>query len=239
MVDLTLVASSLGASVAGGMFLAAGLNVRSRAVTGEAATALHLLSLWWLGLAMFAVAGASVDLTAALGARPFELFLVFHYMRIVALCIGLWGLMYYVTFVLTGSRSVMAPLAAFYALYYAAIVFVITLGQPMGVEAAPFPRLALAAPVVDAAAAALLLVIPPLVAAITYLALFLKAEEPTQRMRIVLVAVGTLAWLAGTVLREASVATVTPIALGLLSAWAVSWAYGPPEWARRRLGFVG
>jgi hypothetical protein len=128
----------------------------------------------------------------------------------------------------------MLPLAIFYALYYALIVFFLTIGQPASIAMKPYPVLALETPVVDVAATGILLAIPPLVAATTYLVLFLSTKERPQRFRVALVAAGTIAWFAGSAARDASLATYAPIMLGLLSAWAVSWAYAPPKWIQKR-----
>lgn len=231
MIDFALAASSLGASVAAGMFLAAGLNIRQRNVSKEAEPAVQLMAVWWLGLAVFAVAGASTDLTIALGARPFTVLLAFHYARIAALCIGLWGLMFYTAYVFTGNRRLLAPLAGFFALYYAALVFFLTLGQPYGIETAPWPRLALANPILDTVSVGVLVVIPPLVAALVYLCLYRKASDSSQRVRILFVTVGTIAWFGGSLAREANAGELwIPLAMGLLAAWAVQWAYAPPRW---------
>lgn len=236
MLDIALVASSFGASVAAGIFLAAGLNMRRRSVSNDAETAVQLFSVWWLGLAIFAVAGASTDLTLALGINPFEVLLSFHYARIIALCIGLWGLMYYIAYVFTGRRTLLVPLAIFYALYYAVIVFFLTAGLPTAIEAEPWPQVELAAPVLDAAAATLLLLIPPIVAAATYLGLYLKTDDVSQRARILLVCVGTLVWFAGTLARDTNLAAAwMPLVMGMLAAWAVAWAYAPPKWLAEKL----
>lgn len=236
MIDVALAASSLGASVAAGMFLAAGLTVRQRVVSSDAEPAMQLLAVWWLGLAVFAVAGASMDLTFALGVSQLTVLVAFHFARIASLCIGLWGLMFYVAYVFTGRRKLLAPLAGLFSLYYAALVFFLTLGEPYGVATAPFPRLELAQPILDAVSIGVLAIIPPLVAALVYLLLFRRASELSQRVRIVLVSVGTILWFLGALAREAEVADLwVPLVLGLLAAWSVLWAYAPPAWLRARV----
>lgn len=232
----TLVVSALAASVAAGLFLAAGLNLRRQEVDPAGRVALELFGLWWVGLAFYAVAGASQDMIAAFGPRPLVLFVVLRYVQMGAVCIGLWGLMYYVGYVLTGKRGLMVPLAAFYGLYYGAVLFLVTRSLPSGVEVEPWRTgLVFQNPVLGAAGVAALLVIPPLVGALTYLILYTVAREPTQRLRIILVAVATGAWSASAMTREVDWAAVLPAVLGLLSGWTISWAYSPPEWLARRL----
>lgn len=237
--DPTLVASSLGASVAAGIFLSAGLLLRGRAVAGDDALAVQTMTLWWMGLSLYALGSACIDLLVAVGADALAVVLAVHYAQIVALCIGLWGLMYHIAYLFTGNRRLLAPLAAFYALYYAALVFLLTAGRPSGVDADPWPRLSLADPVLAAVGIALLLAIPPLVAGGTYLTLYPKASGP-RRLRVALVSAGVVAWFLGALAREATPRSLAaPILLGALAACAVSWAYAPPRWARRRWGVAG
>jgi hypothetical protein len=234
--EATLVLSSLGASVASGLFLAAGLNLQARRVAPRDQRAVDLFSLWWLGLAVYAGAGASQDLVAASGVRPFLLFLVLSYVQMVALCIGLWGLMYHVAYVVTGRRKLLIPLSAFYVAYYAAILFLVTRSLPHAVEASAWSTgLVYGDPVLDAFAIALLLAIPPLVGAGMYLLLSLQARETPQRLRILLVTGSTFAWSAAMLAREADLAALLPAILGILSGFSISWAYQPPAWLRRRL----
>lgn len=232
----TLVLSSLGASVASGLFLAAGLHLRARRVDPQDQRAVDLFSLWWLGLAVYAASGASQDLVAASGVRPFLLFLVLSYVQMVALCIGLWGLMYHVAYVVTGRRRLLVPLSVFYVAYYAAILFLVTRSLPQAVEADAWRTgLAYGDPVMDAFAIALLLAIPPLVGGGMYLLLSLQARETPQRLRILLVTGSTFAWSAAMLAREAEWSALLPALLGVLSGFSISWAYQPPTWLRRRI----
>ena len=237
MAEVTLVVSALAASVASGLFLSAGLAVQRQRVGADAREVMMLFSVWWLGLALYAVGGASQDLLAGVGLATFPLFIALRYLQIIAICIGLWGLMCYVSFILTGKRSLVAPLAAFYSVYYAAVLFLVTRGIPAGIEAdAWHTALVFATPVLSAFAGALLLVIPPLVAACTYFALFLHARSPSQRLRVALVTLSTFAWSAGLLMREFRWASMGPAALGIVAGWSVTLAYQPPEWVRKRLG---
>lgn len=238
--DLTLSASALASSVAAGIFLAAGVNLLERRVRPEAADALRLFSLWWVALALYALAGASADLTAALGVQRVEVFLVLSYVQMIAFCLGLWGLVYYLVYVLTGRRRWRAPLAVAHALYFGALLFLVTLGRPAGVmlrEASV--HLLFATPAVDGSLLTLLLVLPAMAASVTYLGFLVFARHPSQRLRVVLVTGGTLAWLLAIVSGEgplASVSSPLPPVLALVSAWCITWAYHPPRWLRERLG---
>ena len=234
--DATLVTSSLAASVASGLFLAAGLNVQARKVSAESQRAADLFCLWWLGLSLYAVAGVSQDMVAAMGVRPVALFVGLRYVQMIALCIGLWGLMYSVAYVITGKRGLLLPISAFYVAYYAAILFLVTRGLPQDVQAQAWrTSLVYGDPTLEAFALALLLAIPPLVGGAMYLLLCLRVRASPLRLRIVLVAASTFAWSAGMLAREADWAALLPALLGLLSGWTISWAYQPPGWLRQRL----
>lgn len=239
MAEPTLLATSLTASVAAGTFLAAGLNLRRAGASPEGREALALFSMWWVALSVYAVAGATLDLSAAVGVRAAGPAMVLRFAQAVALCIGLWGLMYYVAFILTGRRGFLPLLAVFYALYYGAIVFYLTLGKPIAVAAEAWrARIAYESPVVSAAAGTLLLVLPPLVASATYLLVLLKAKELGRRYRIALVSLSTIAWFVAVLLRDGDgaggLAALAPL-LALVSASAITWAYQPPRWVSRRL----
>ncbi len=235
--EATLLVSAGAASLASGLFLATGLALLQRRVGDAGAQqALTLFAVWWIGLAIYAVAGANEDVLAAFGLEPFGVFVALRYMQIVSVCIGLWGLMYYLAFVLTGQRRLMAPLAAFYAGYYAVLLFLVTRSAPAAVEVAPWrTALVFATPLLGALAVALLLVIPPVVGAGTYLALLREAPRGAHRARIWLISLSTLAWSGSIVLRDGGLAAALPVVLGLLSAMSISWAYQPPSWIARRV----
>lgn len=236
--EATLVLSAAAASVASGLFLAAGMALlKRRHDSPESQQAVGLFAVWWIGLAVYALGGANQDLLAAVGLAPFGLFLALRYMQMFAMCIGLWGLMYYIAYVLTGRKSFLAPLAAFYAAYYAVLLFLVTRGLPHDVAVEPWrTSLVFSHPVLGAMGVALLLVIPPLVGAVSYLLVLREAPSAAHRARIVIIAASTVVWCASIVLRDGGlVAAVVPAALGLFSAMSISWAYATPSWAAKRV----
>lgn len=239
-VEPTLLVSAGAASIASGLFLAAGVNLlQRRPGAPDAQQAMSLFAVWWIGLAVYALAGANEDVLAAFGLQPFAIFVALRYMQIVAVCIGLWGLMYYLAFILTGQRKLMAPLAGFYATYYAVLVFLVTRGVPAAVSIEPWrTSLVFATPVMGALAIALLLVIPPLVGGVTYLMLLREAPSRAHRIRIGLISLSTITWSGSIVLREGGLAAAIPVVLGLMSAMSISWAYQPPGWIGKRVDAI-
>lgn len=236
MAPLVLVATAIVGSVAAGFFVSVSMKLRAQPVSPDAKTAIGLFSMWWLALGLIAIVGAAQDLLAFFDVAPLEAFLALTYMQVFALCIGLWGLMYYLAYVLTGKRTLLAPLALLFAAYYGAIVFTLTIGRPMAVEFFQGQaRLMYETPLVDNVALALLLVTPPLLASLTYFALSLTTRSAPHRYRATIVAFATVAWSAGMLAREAALLEVLPALLAFAAAWAVSWAYAPPAFVKKRL----
>lgn len=232
----TLAATALVGSVAAGFFLAMALRAHEARVSPEARPAMSLFAVWWMALALYATSGATVDLAASFGAEPLGVVILVEYLQKFALCIGLWGLMYYLAYILTGSRRLLLPLAVFYSLYYATILYAVTIGRPAAVAVEPWrTSLLYEAPVLDRLATALLLVVPPIVGAGTYLAIYRNARSRAQRFRIAALAAATLAWCVSLVAREADPIAGLPALLALASAFAARWAYEPPTWLRETL----
>lgn len=232
----------MASSVAAGIFLAVGLNLLERDVGRPNEDALALFAVWWVSLAIYAGAGASSDLTAALGVEAAGIFVLLGYVQMISFTLGLWGLVYYVVYTLTGRRNWRVPLAVGHAVYYGVVIFLLTLGQPFdvvlrdsGVQLVP------QAPLVNAGVLSLLLIFPALVISATYLGLLSIARNASQRLRVVLITASTLAWMLAMVASEGAVVTWSaslPPVLALVSAWCVTWAYHPPRWIRRRFSPV-
>lgn len=232
----TLALNAAVGSVASGCFLTMALRVRDTRVSDDARQAMTLFSVWWMALAIYAVAGASIDLAAAFGVETVEVVVAAEYMQAFALCIGLWGLMYYLAYILTGSKRILLPLAIFYSLYYATILFFVTTGRPIGVEVDAWrARLMYAQPIVDRLTATLLLVIPPLVGAGTYLAIYARTSDASARYRIAALTIATVVWCVSLVARESSLAAGLPAILALGAAFAARWAYAPPAFLKARM----
>jgi hypothetical protein len=228
---------SFASSVAAGAFFSTAVRVRERAHgrKGDAALAIDLFSLWWVGLGFFALCEAGLDLGSVLADVPFEVLLFLSLAQVIAFCIGLWGLMFYVAYILTGRRSLLTPLAVLFAFYYGVLLFALTLGHPVGLQAGPIGAgLAYADPVLPPAALTALFLTPPLIAAATYVALFFFTPRDAQRSRVLLVATGTVGWLASMLMRDGATSaawwSAAPLVLALLSAIVVASAFSPRTW---------
>lgn len=236
MVGTGLLLNSVVGSVASGFFLSVSLRLSRQKVSPDSQAAVTLFALWWFSLSVYAVVGATTDLLAAFGVVDFGVIVAFHYMQMISLCIGLWGLVYYVAFIFTGNRAFLTPLAVVFSLYYAALLFFVTLGRPADVVVEAWRSgVEYAQPLLSDLSASFLLVLPPVIAVGTYLILYFQSTARLARYRIALISMSTLAWSASLVVREADVLAATPALLALGSAWVLQWAYDPPAWVSRRI----
>lgn len=229
----TLVLTALATLAAGGAFALVGACQARRGVGADARLALRLYVLWWIGLAASAVATATGVLLTAFGTGSPAVVGALRIAAVYAVCVALWGLMYYLSWLLTGSRKLLRPLALLYAAYYGAASFALLATAPGGIDAGPWHvDLAFDATWGPHGLGALLLVeVPPLVAGLLFLTLapYVEAER---RRRVALVAGAILAWCAsGLALRvgaDVAAAGAAGLALlGVAAALAVR-AHGAP-----------
>lgn len=246
MVSPTLSASALFAFVAALVYAYVGRRLGEREVSEKAQRAAMLFSLWWYALAVTTAVTGIMHLTAALDAASLPVFIALTYLSVLAICVGLLGLVHYLVYLYTG-RDALVPLGVFYAAYYVLLLYYLTASGPMGVEvsrwrAALAYQQPLAGPLFTAVL--VLLVFPQLIGALAYLSLFFKVPEATQRYRILVVSLSIVVWFgsafAGSVsgLSQEDWWQVATRVIGLGAAVAIYLAYFPPGWVRRRYGVV-
>jgi hypothetical protein len=232
MTATTLTLSALATFAAATAFAAVAVCQSRRDVPPRAATPLRLFVLWWLGLAVSAAATGGGALAAALGMASPELVGALRFAAVYALAVALWGLMYYLSWVLTGRSRLLVPLALLYAAYYAIASFSLLATAPGSVDAgAWYADLAFASEWGPRGIGALVMLeVPPLVGALVFLSVSPHLEEPGRRRRVALGAAAILAWCAsGLALRldaEAGLAGVVGLALGLAAAAMALRAHG-------------
>lgn len=233
--------------VSGVVYAYVATRLWKRPVEGPARLAAKLFATWWALLGGLTLLSVLTSALAAAGVNDVALYLTLIEVDFLVICIAFWALLYYLVYVLTGSRKVMAPIATFYALFYVWLLFVITslhiqAVKIVGLSYQPDPQPDLD-PIVGFVLVALLLG-PVLVASVGYLRLYFRVEGRTQRYRIGLIAVTLFAWFGSSAL-----ATVLSInqqpwwslvssALGLAAALSIYFAYQPPAFVRRRFGIL-
>jgi hypothetical protein len=165
--------------------------------------------------------------------------------NLLAICIALFGLMYYLLYLFTGSRRLLVPLSLFYIAYYILIMYYVQAREPVAVVVGRWnASLQYAKPAEGPlfVAALLLLVFPQIIGSLAYFTLYFRVQTLTQKYRILLVSWSILIWFLSALL--ASIAglgqqdwwQVTSRLIGLFASLAILLAYDPLPWIRRRLG---
>ena len=227
------------------LFALVGRVTSRRHVGGGAQLAATLFSLWWYVIAALNTVTAFTHILGWAGYTDLALHETFTFVAMFLLCLALWALLYYLVYLFSGSRRFLVPISAFYAVYYAALVYLVTYSHPTSVNvqdwtvSLAFERQVVGLPL---ALASLLFVIPPILGALGYARLYFRVEDATQRYRIGLVSATIATWF-GVVLiawmADVSHATWWQLAsrvIGLGAALLVYAAYRPPAWVRARWG---
>lgn len=222
-----------------------GWRLSRRRVSGPSRLASGLFTAWWFTLCGFTLAGALVRLGAWAGVVDLPMYLTWTYLSLLAVCFALWALLYYLVYLLTGSRRLMTPLSVLYVLAYVAGVYVVSAGRAEALAVERWTVKLQYAQAPHPLAATLLLATilgPPIVAAAGYFRLYFRVEGATQRYRVGLVSVTFLTWFLSAMLAAASELNRVewwPVAsgvIGLLAALLIYLAYRPPGYVRRRYG---
>lgn len=224
-----------------------GWRLSRRPVEGDARLAARLFAAWWILLGGVTAIGAAEGFTALAGIDDLALYVTATQLIFLGLVVALWALLYYLVYVLTGSRRAMWPISVFYAAFFVWILYLMAEARYDRVDL-DGANAVLHTPVEFSRAVTGILVGlilgPVLVAAGGYVRLFFRVEGRTQRYRIGLVAVTLLTWFGSSALATALGAAKIPWwplvsgALGLLAAVSIYCAYQPPAFVRRRFGIA-
>lgn len=250
MPTLTLLASSGFALLAAAIYGYAGAVLRRREVAPDHRRAQQLFVAWWWALGAATFVGSLAGLAAAFGVTDLSLHVGVLMVNLFLICVGLWGLLYYLLFLFTGRSWLLAPLTVFYALYFVALAALLLGAGPNGVQVGRWTaRVTYENPLQGPTATTVLalLVFPQILGALAYFSLYFRLEDRTQRFRVALVSLSILVWFTSALLASAAGLSqqdwwqVASRLLGLAAALAVVVAYRPPRWLRERygLGAVG
>lgn len=216
-----------------------------RRVEGEGQLAATLFGVWWFALAGLQVSSVLMRGLALAGVRDVPLFATFTYVTLLGFCLAFWALVYYLVYLLSGSRRVLVPITMFYAAFYGYLLYWVTVSVPNGIKvddwsvSLTYANQITGAPVV---AAILLLILPPILGGLGYARLYFRVSDATQKYRIGLVSatitvwfgLSLLAWVAD--VSDASWWHVATRVISLGAAALIYSAYRPPSWVRRRWG---
>jgi hypothetical protein len=208
-------------------------------------TAWLLFVVWWYALAATTLSGAVLSLLGALGFVGLPLFTTFTLVNLLAICVALYGLVFYLLYLYTGNRGLLAPLTVFYIAYYILLVYYVQASGPASVEVQRWRTVLvyenqLRGPLF--VTALLLLLLPPILGGLAYFLLYFQVKSPTQKYRILLVSWSIIIWFISgliatiTGLSQYDWWQVTSRLIGLGAALAILLAYQPPAWIKRRFG---
>ncbi|MCA1811853.1 MAG: hypothetical protein LC623_07585 [Halobacteriales archaeon] len=242
---LDLVANLLSCVI----YLAVARIVAARPVDAKAVSARRAFAWWWDVLALLALYGAFADAVTMAGAWTVPLLVAAVHVLLLAILLGLAGLLYYLVYLYTGREGAWKPIVLFYGLFWAFLVYWIEALQPNGIQPGVItPQLSYVHDPKDSAFGpllGLLLILPIIGGAVGYFTLFFRAHETTQRYRIAVVSLSILLWfsfsLVGSLLEvnQSLAWTILSRTISLAAALCVYGAYRPPRWVQRRWGVQG
>jgi hypothetical protein len=234
--------------VAAGLYAWVARIVLQREVESDARRANEMFAVWWLALGILYVLAAALNVPGAFGLRDLAFTVTLVNVILVLLCIALWGLMYYLVYLYTGSTRSFWPLTIGYAVLAVAFLYLIAWADPTGFDATgqlTTQRKLTGAPGI---ALGLLISVPIILAALAYGSLYFRVHERAPRYRIGMVAGAFLfqfGWSAVSTILELQTKYPTSIPLQVLQdAIAVGvpilivLAFRPPKAVRKRLGLV-
>jgi hypothetical protein len=225
--------------------------VLRRRIEGEARRANALFALWWIALGFVFLLSPLYSLPPRLlGYRDLPLAITVLNVSLLLIVAAVWGLVYYLAYVYTGSSRWFWPITAFYAVLALVFLYLLAWLNPTGFDGAGrlvFERKQLTG--APAIALGLMLTLPVVVAALGYGSLFFQVREAAARYRIGLVSGAFLlqfGWSTASTLLQLSrrypdslALSLVSNALGLVSAVAILLAFRPPRAVRKRLGLPG
>src|SRR5688572_4520711 len=119
IIQSTLLFSALFAMVAAGVYTYVGWRLSKRVISSsEGRLAWGSFTVWWYGLAIITWIRSLLNLFGAVGLTSLPLFIIATYLNILATCIALLGLLYYLIYLFTGNRRSLVPLAIFYMICF-------------------------------------------------------------------------------------------------------------------------
>ena len=225
-----------------------GRLILRRRLSDDARRANRLFAGWWLGLAGIEALAGLLDVAFAFDVRDLPLVVTFVNLFLLVVCAALWGLVYYLAYLYTGSRRALWPIGAFYVALALSFLDLVAWMQPTGFEDTALGvtlTYARQPPAVLSAAMGAALAVPVIGAALAYGTLFFRVQDRTRRFRIGAVAGSFLVWFGWSLvssilqLQQRFPGSLRLLVVNQLIAFAVpvvvSLAYRPPTWLRDRL----
>ena len=237
--------ATLAALSAGVYFYVGRVLLQRRPSSPETGTAWMMFVVWWFALSATTLSGAILSLLGALEIAGLPLYTTITLMNVLATCVALYGLMFYLLYLFTGNRRLFTPLTIFYVAYYTLIVYYVLASEPVRVTVnrwgagleyqneirGPLFLIAL-----------FLLVFPQILGSLAYFTLFFQVRTVTQKYRILLVSWSIIVWFLSSFLASISGLSgqdwwqVVSRLIALTASLIILLAYQPPAWVKRRFG---
>jgi len=244
----TLLFSAFFAMTAAGIYGYVGWRLSKRVISSaEARLAWWSFTVWWYGLAVTTLIGGFQNLFGVVGLTSLPLFVTATYLNMLAICIALWGLLYYLIYLFTGNSRSRVPLAIFYITYYFMLVYYITTSIPSDVSVSRWnTTLTYRAPLTGPffGVVVVLLLLPQIIGGLAYFTLYFRVPEVTQKYRVLLVSWSIIIWflspliaLAGGIGQQDWWQLASRF-IGLAAALTILMAYLPPRWLKQRYGII-
>ncbi len=240
-----LFGATLSVLCAGIYFYVGRVLSHRRQSSPETGLAWLMFVVWWYALAAATLSGGILSLLGAFQIVSLSLFTTVTLMNLLTICIALYGLMFYLLYLYTGNRGLIAPLGVFYFLYYGLTIYFILASEPIGVQVTRWTaslenQNIIRGPLYLIALS--LLVFPQIIGSLAYFMLYFRVSAPTQRYRILLVSWSIIIWFTSSFLASISGMSemdwwqIASRLIGLGAALTILFAYQPPSWIKRRFG---
>lgn len=227
------------------MYAYVGYVITRRPTTGDARLATNLFATWWVGLALTTLGGVANRVLGYLHVTDVALYTTITYAVFLALMISLWGLLYYLLYLFTGTRRWLWPVTAFYVALYVYTLYLIAVAKPIGVKVQAWSvtmEYANQPTGWTVVVFFIALLVPILLGAIGYARLYFRVEGRTPRYRIGMVSSTFVLWFGSSLVVTILQTNTSPAwqvmsrFIGLAAAVAIYFAYRPPAWVRARYG---
>jgi hypothetical protein len=244
----TLLFSALFAVTAACIYSYVGWRLSKRVISSsESRLAWGSFTIWWYGLAATTLIGGFLSLLGAFGLTSLPLFVTATYLNILIICLALWGLLYYLIYLFTGNRRSLVPLALFYMIYYALLVYYITASIPGHVNVGRWSTtLVYRAPQTGPFFVIILifLLLPQIIGGLAYFTLYFRVSDVTQKYRVLLVSSSIVVWFLSSLIALAGGLgqqdwwQLASRFIGLVAALTILMAYLPPRWLKQHYGII-
>ncbi|MHB8606422.1 MAG: hypothetical protein ACYDCK_14340 [Thermoplasmatota archaeon] len=216
---------------------------RRKLVERSSERALIAFAVWWGALALNIALGGLTYVAAGAGYTSVGVETTWAVFERLLLAVSLFGLLYYMAYVLTG-REFTRTLGVFYGAYFVFLLYSMLAGTPDGVAVYTWRtdlHYATPAPPAMTAVNGVWLLLPPIAAAVGLFSLAFRVSDRTARYRSIVVSVSVVLWWVVAVVAGQRAALsddafqVFNRFFGLAAALAVFAAYYPPTWVQRTL----